>query len=1139
MSKRLVWLLVSLILPLFALLALAVRFSPAQSLEPAAALHDVIFNEWSQGSGGSREWVELLVVNGPLDLRGWSLDDANSPGMVTFAEDPFWSSVPSGSLIVIYNGGDRDTILPPDDLDLSDCTAVIPHNDTTYFSGGWPAFSNTEAADNPHLRDAANTTIHDFSAEPGGNSHPSANQNAQFEGISADTVSDSSLWHNNPATTASPGVGNGSANTAWIHTLCTGSTPPGEPDLQLAKAGPATAAAGSNIIYQISLSNAGQHVATDVVLTDTLPTGLAYVSDDSGYPLSQPFPDTLVWTVGAVPTATTHSFYLTATIAETLLGPVTNQISATTRYTESNTANNHASATTVIYSEYISPVVIEAILYDGYETGDTDEAVALRHLGSEPADLSGWKLSDGSPTTAVLPEGTLLAPGQIVWITRNSAAFQRQFGFTPDIVTTAWPGFANTGDELLLLNPDGVVVDTLVYKNGDTAQNGWSGVAVQPYRVSGVFAEEGQILYRRRDQATGLPVPDTNTANDWAQTQADVINGRKVRYPGWDLDTFFFTRQITTTAVLTIAIAPDNAYEAIVRQLNAAHSHIQIETLTFENLAIANALVNAANRGVAVTVLLEGSPPGGLPDQEKYICQQLETAGGQCWFSVSEATAQIYDRYRFVHAKFILIDGLRIIISSENLSPNSLPDDDKSDGTWGRRGVVLITDATEVVSHMQQVFALDFDTANHLDLFRWQADHPIYGEPAPGFIPITQTGGITYSVRYPMPTTLTGVFAFEIVQSPENSLRDQDGLLGLVNQVGTGDVVLVQQLSERPYWGVTASNPTDDPNPRLEAYINAARRGATVRLLLDDFFDDTSSPVSNWATCHYVNEIARQERLALACARHNPAGLGIHNKMVLVQVNGRGYVHVGSINGTEQANKGNREVALQVQSDAAYALLLQMFNQDWPHYVYSPIVLNGYIGPADHPLISEVLYNPGGSDDAEFIELANPTSFLIDLSFYSLGDAVNREDFEDVRRFPAGTLLAPGATLVVATTATAFRATYGLNPHFEVVDTDPIVPDLIDDPTWGDPATFLQLGNNGDEVILRDAADQIVDVVTYGTGAYPGFIACPLVSTSNHSLERFPYWRTTGNCAADFRAWPFPNPGLLPMGRGAPSTASE
>jgi hypothetical protein len=335
-------------------------------------------------------------------------------------------------------------------------------------------------------------------------------------------------------------------------------------------------------------------------------------------------------------------------------------------------------------------------------------------------------------------------------------------------------------------------------------------------------------------------------------------------------------------------------------------------------------------------------------------------------------------------------------------------------------------------------------------------------------------------------------------------------------------------LAERPYWGAGSSNPIADPNPRLEAYIAAARRGANVRILLDSFFDDPNSPASNKVTCDYVKSIALSENLDIACARSNPTGLGIHNKMVLARIDGQGYIHVGSINGTELSSKGNRELALQVQSDEAYALLAEVFNQDWPYDLYLPLILNNYRGPAQYPLISEVLYDPPGQDDAEFIELVNPTGAAIDLSNYSLGDAVNPADFEDVRRFPPGTVLLPRQTLVVATSATAFQLEYGFAPDFEIVDTELQVPDLIDDPNWGDPNALLQLGNMGDEVILRNANDTAVDVLTYGTGSYPGNIACPLVTTPSTSLERFPYWRDSNDCTADFRPWPFPNPGVLP-----------
>src|SRR5690606_18421877 len=98
-------------------------------------------------------------------------------------------------------------------------------------------------------------------------------------------------------------------------------------------------------------------------------------------------------------------------------------------------------------------------------------------------------------------------------------------------------------------------------------------------------------------------------------------------------------------------------------------SSLYIESHTIENLAIAQDLLDALGRGVSVTLLLEGGPPGGVSDQERYICQLIEAANGRCWFMINNSEQNIYDRYTYIHAKFILIDGQRVIVSSENLSP--------------------------------------------------------------------------------------------------------------------------------------------------------------------------------------------------------------------------------------------------------------------------------------------------------------------------------------------------------------------------------------------------------------------------------------------------------------------------------------
>jgi hypothetical protein len=772
-----------------------------------------------------------------------------------------------------------------------------------------------------------------------------------------------------------------------------------------------------------------------------------------------------------------------------------------------------------------TPVLIDAVLFDGYAYLDGDEAVRLINQSDEPVDLSGWRLSDGSSTTT-LADDTILAPHGALWLAKQAAAFTFQFGFAPDVVPPTWPGFANLasgGDEVMLIRPDGTVVDGLVYGGGDTLQHWWLGDAVQPYTVSSLFGAEGQILYRRRNLDTGEQVPDTNTEADWAQTRSDVIEGRKVQFPGWSLDPFFVPLRVTETAIITVGIAPDNALTVWRGAIERAADEIQIESFTFEHVDLAQALAAAAARGVSVNVLLEGDPVGGVADQERWACQQLEQAGGACWFMIRDDDARIHDRYRYLHAKFMIVDGKELVISSENMSPDSLPGDDKSDGTWGRRGIVLATTAPTIVARAQAIFADDLDPAAHVDLRRWQADNPDYGMPPAGFVPITVSGGISYTVRFPEPVTRRGVFDFELIQAPESSLHAQAGIIGLLARAGAGDEILVQQLAERAHWGASRDTAASDPNPRLEALLAAARRGARVRLLLDSFFDTGD----NAETCTYTNGIAQTEGLNFVCKLGNPTGLGLHNKMFLVRADGKGWVHVGSLNGTEQAHKNSRELALQIQSDELHALLVRMFTLDWPHRVYLPLIPMRTVGPPPHPLISEVVYDPVGSDAAEFIELVNPTNYPFDLSRWRIGDAVFVTDFEDLRIFPHDTWLAPRSTLVIAFAAANFQAAYGRLPDFEIYDSDPRVPDLLDDVVWGDPAAILQLGNGGDEVLLRDPNGRVVDAVAYGSGSHPQVESCPLLPAAGYSLERNPYWRDTDDCPADFRDWPLPNPGEL------------
>lgn len=578
-------------------------------------------------------------------------------------------------------------------------------------------------------------------------------------------------------------------------------------------------------------------------------------------------------------------------------------------------------------------LLITGLLFDPYLANEPEEAVQIQNISGNTISLAGCKISDNEGTVT-FPPGASLAPGQKIWVAKTATRFREEFGFSPayeygsnsdpnvpNMNGTA-PLFANGGDEVVLLDPNNNRIDVLVYDGGNSLEPGWSGATVSRYD-QGFFGLEGQIIYRKMDEATGRPVPDTNTAADWAQAKDDDILGKKIQYPGWDLDEFFQTRDVTENATVKYCVAPDHLYECLMPILNSATSSIKIEGYTLNSAQVADALVSRLQAEVSVTVLLEEEVVNGIEDQEKWACQQIESNGGQCWFMYNDDAKDVHDRYNFQHSKFTIVDGTWLLTGSENLNRSALAADDKTDGTWGNRGVYLVTNSPGLIAHFETIFARDLDPANHKDIRRWNATTD---SPPAGFTPDYSTGGTGYTVQFPNPFETTGTHNFEVVQCPENCLRQSDSLLGMVANAGPGDMVLVEQLYERKFWGPSTSDPATDPNVRLAAYIGAARRGATVKILLDSFFDDPNDPRSNRNTCLYVNGLGLAN---LSCRLGNPTGTGIHNKMVLVLDGTQGYVHTGSINGSENSSKNNREIAVQVASTGAFNYLKALFDYDW------------------------------------------------------------------------------------------------------------------------------------------------------------------------------------------------------------------
>ncbi len=899
------------------------------------------------------------------------------------------------------------------------------------------------------------------------------------------------------------------------------------------KFGPARLYHEQEITYTLTITNIGQIPAEHIVVTDTLVPGMELYSYTGPYTLTQVTPDMLRWEIGALEAdngAATLTYIAWATPA-TLPGTHTQTMTVT--------ENSGATANT-LWSGQVLPYVRLYAVHPANHQG-SQESIALINLGTHETDLSGWCLDDvfNSATRTCFPENAPIAPGAKIWLTQNANGFAPLWGFEPDYgdasnpragvipLIGGWPGYTDAGEAVYLLDASNTLIDALAYGSG-TPGPGWIGETV-PFPYAG-YNNLAQVIYRKLDQITGLPIRDTDRASDWAQDANDPFNGRKLRYPGWDLEALFFPLEITHTANITIAVAPEGMLNFVSQTVASAQQSIIIQGYSMESIPLYETLAARIQAGVVITTLLERVPAGGMSDAQKWVMQQLH----------QPPLSQVYliggpaGRYRFQHAKFMIIDDRLALISTDNFNESSMPSDWIDDGTYGHRGFVMLTDDPHVIARLKQIFDLDCDPENHMDIIPYDSN---FAPPA-SYTPLPPLDWTYYPpiFRDPLGTTATHI---TVMQSPEHTLRNTDGLLALLGRTGPGDTVRTMQMSEAYTW--TTGVGEIGLNPRIQALVAAARRGATVQVLYDRYYDDAENPRSNTVTCLALNALARKEGISITCRMANVTGLGIHAKLFLVQLGDEAWINLSSVNGSENSNKVNRELMLQFESVGAHTYLREVFEHDWAlgsgpliFKIYLPLVMHKYTAPPNYPVITEVFINPPNPDGApetgsEWIEIYNPAKDTFDLSDWSIGDAINEGDYGDGRYyFPPEAQLLPGQIIIIAGCASEFAATYGFNPAYEWLGCDPLVPDLIPTSAW--EGFGMALGNTTDEVILSNAFDVHVDTVAWGgdfrIGILP-FVDYEAPFPTNASLERSPANSDTDDCAADFRIRYTPRPGQV------------
>ena len=234
----------------------------------------LIINEVSQGPSGSKEYVELLVIPGAspyncsnycLDLRNWVIDDNNgyftggggsglgiASGATRFSNDLFWSCIPIGTIILVYNDLDLNSAVPSNDLSITDgnCQLIIPISSTLFesqslfptttnssypstgwSSGGiWSAVGMANGGDSFQVYDPSNLTTPTHGVSWANNNvnniiyfAPSATNSVYyFANTTSNNPSDQANWLAGTCSAPNnqtPGQPNNTANAAYISSL--------------------------------------------------------------------------------------------------------------------------------------------------------------------------------------------------------------------------------------------------------------------------------------------------------------------------------------------------------------------------------------------------------------------------------------------------------------------------------------------------------------------------------------------------------------------------------------------------------------------------------------------------------------------------------------------------------------------------------------------------------------------------------------------------------------------------------------------------------------------------------------------------------------------------------------------------------
>jgi phosphatidylserine/phosphatidylglycerophosphate/cardiolipin synthase-like enzyme len=336
-------------------------------------------------------------------------------------------------------------------------------------------------------------------------------------------------------------------------------------------------------------------------------------------------------------------------------------------------------------------------------------------------------------------------------------------------------------------------------------------------------------------------------------------------------------------ATVTGFVLPD-APSVPVEALRGARRRILLAGYTFTSERVADALIAAERRGVAVRVLVDADPVGGRTARGARALDRLAAAG-----VAVRVLGGPRARFDYHHPKYAVVDE-RALVLTENWKPAGV-------GGRSSRGWGVVVDSSPVAADLAALFRTD---AGWDDVTPWRRHRRgrtfDSGTPAEG----------DYPSRFE-PTDVTAA-EVRVLTAPGNA---ESALVGVVDGADERVDVIQPSIGRRD-------------GPLLRATVRAAERGVEVRVLVSGAWYVAEE---NAAFVEWLNGVAKRRDLPLTARVADPAGRyeKIHAKGVVADDT----VVVGSLNWNENAVSENREVVLAVRSEALATYFRETFAADW------------------------------------------------------------------------------------------------------------------------------------------------------------------------------------------------------------------